>query len=180
MSRIWWRGDLLAVCIESAVAFNSDLEGNLRQMATLYEDEYCKLTDNGYLVVHRTFELLNGSRKFKIENIECITTGQKLKLGRMKYKGWGMGLSPIIWARDMRRDPLNPNRDQIGRRSVVFKRRDTFLRIGFTCNDVEKLFSEVERISPGVTEASEPLLDLHRCDSQRIPCGINSARLFSS
>lgn len=116
----------------------------------LYEDSFCQLKDN-QLTIHKAIEYLGASRTFRIEDIEWVSTGRDLQLGRWAYKGWGMGLSPILWAMDMHRSPTLSAKIQT-HKAIVLKPRNGWIRTGFTCESPELLFEALENIRSGITK----------------------------
>jgi len=122
-----------------------------RLSSTDYEDEWCSLSD-GHLTVNKAYDRLGGSHKFKLQDLKWITTGHDLNLSRWAYKGWGVGLTGINWARDMSRTPLNLNKTPDGHKTVIIKKKGDFLRTGFTCEDPAKLFEAIEGQAPGLVQ----------------------------
>lgn len=116
-----------------------------------YEDGYCCLKDNN-LTVYKTIERLGASRSFRVQDIEWVATGHDLQLGHWAYKGWGLGLSPILWAMDMKRSPTLSLKIQ-AHKAIVIKPRNAWLRVGFTCDRPDLLFEALENICPGLTKS---------------------------
>jgi len=117
--------------------------------SVLYEDGFCRLMDN-QLTIYRAVERFGLSRTFNVQDIEWVATGHDLQLGRWAYKGWGMGLSPILWAMDIRRSPTL-SMHIVSRKAVVLKPRGAWLRTGFTCDDPHELFFALENLAAGIT-----------------------------
>jgi len=116
-----------------------------------YEDAFCRLVNN-QLIVYKAVERFGASRTINVEDIEWISTGHDLQLSWWAYKGWGMGLSPILWAMDLRRSPtLSPNIQS--KKAIVLKPRRAWLRVGFTCEDPRELFAAIETQASGVTRS---------------------------
>lgn len=116
-----------------------------------YQDNYCCVKDD-VLTVYKTVERFGAQRTFRVQDIEWVSTGHDLQLGHWAYKGWGMGLSPILWAMDMKRSPTLSLKIQ-AHKAIVIKPQNAWLRIGFTCDRPDLLFEAMENISPGLTKS---------------------------
>jgi hypothetical protein len=126
---------------------------------SLYQDKFCSLNSTN-LTVFNSFERLGASHVISITDIEWISDGRDLNLGRWDLKGWGIGLSTITWARDMNRSPILPTGNPDFKKLIVVKVRGAIFKIGFTCEHPDRLFQALEGVLPGIRKSGVPQLPI--------------------
>src|ERR1700761_6984654 len=117
--------------------------------APLYQDKWCCL-DRDKLIVYNSFERLGANHSVPISAIKWIATARELGYGKWSFKGWGIGLSPVTWAWDMNRSPILPNSKPNTDKAIVMAVEGSWFKIGFTCEDPENLFKELQNFVPGI------------------------------
>ena len=117
--------------------------------STLYLDKFVSL-DSESLTVFNSFERLGASHRIPLSTIEWVSTAKDLGLSRWNFKGWGIGISAVAWARDMNRSPILPTGKPDLEKTVVIKVRGDILKIGCTCEDPGSFFSRLEEVVSGI------------------------------
>eukprot|EP00029_Vermamoeba_vermiformis_P010355 TRINITY_DN5402_c0_g1_i1.p1 TRINITY_DN5402_c0_g1~~TRINITY_DN5402_c0_g1_i1.p1 ORF type:complete len:128 (+),score=18.10 TRINITY_DN5402_c0_g1_i1:78-461(+) len=107
-------------------------------LTLLYKDDYVSLDEQG-ITIHWYYFPFGQSKRIHYEDISKVTTNKALGLEWLDHKGWGMGLTDIWWALDMKRSEFVGTNDKPV--SIVIQTKSEKLRKGFSSSNPDRVLS---------------------------------------